>query len=167
MKLNSPTTSFPASSFNDAENLWRLLTRLSLLLDNRRRQQARSRRLSVTQHRILSCLGETDGLSLKLLTTELGLAKSSVSRAVSSLLKKGYLDRVAADGDRRSIALTITEAGRGLYWVMARESAEEYRRLLERSDPDVTAATVRLLARLVRMVSQTPVGSDSVDASGR
>jgi DNA-binding MarR family transcriptional regulator len=49
---------------------------------------------------------------------ETDLEKSKVSRVVAQLLDKGLLKKHEDPGDQRSFYLTLTAAGKKLYWAM-------------------------------------------------
>ncbi|MGK0555389.1 MarR family winged helix-turn-helix transcriptional regulator [Macrococcus capreoli] len=67
--------------------------------------------LPILQSHILIELGENNGLSLNDLSKQLTSDKASVSRAVQSLVEKGYVSRITEANDRRAISIQLTEKG--------------------------------------------------------
>ncbi len=67
--------------------------------------------LSVAQLELLSCLAEAPGARPGQVARMLHLAPTSVTTLVNGLDGRGFIDRVAADDDRRSVSLTLTGAG--------------------------------------------------------
>ena len=63
-------------------------------------------------------VGASSPLSFKLTCVETDLEKSKVSRVVALLLDKGLLRKHEDLTDQRSFYLTLTPAGRKLYWAM-------------------------------------------------
>ena len=61
---------------------------------------------------ILFCLLQKPGLVARDVCLVTGLPKNSISRAVSELLKKGYIARDTDDADKRAKPLSLTEQGR-------------------------------------------------------
>ncbi|MEO1344883.1 MAG: MarR family transcriptional regulator [Pseudomonadota bacterium] len=61
---------------------------------------------------ILYCLRHMPGLVAQDICRVTGQPKNSISRAVSDLLKKGYVQRSIDPEDKRAKPLTLTEAGR-------------------------------------------------------
>lgn len=61
---------------------------------------------------ILYCLKHMPGLVAQDICRVTGQPKNSISRAVSDLLKKGYVQRSTDPDDKRAKPLTLTETGR-------------------------------------------------------
>jgi N-acetylglutamate synthase-like GNAT family acetyltransferase/DNA-binding MarR family transcriptional regulator len=146
----SETSDFSLRS--DAEELYQQLTKLLRIHQFRDRNRTCYRDLSVTQCHALAVLVESDGLSLKQLATALSLDKSSASRLVTTLTRKGYVTRAVARRDRRAIRLSATASGRAVHQAVERELIDDYQALLEGFDPDVRLAMIKLISRLVRAV---------------
>ena len=70
--------------------------------------------ISLTQCYTLDALIRRGPSTLNALATELCLDKSTASRVVSTLLRKGYVGRAAHPGDGRAVLLDVTPAGRRL-----------------------------------------------------
>src|SRR5207302_4332277 len=70
--------------------------------------------LSVPQFRALALLGRLDGADLRSVAEHLGLSTPSASRMIQTLVTKGFVVREAATGDRRQIALHLSERGRAV-----------------------------------------------------
>jgi len=68
--------------------------------------------VSLAQCHALLEIGPSDGLSVKELSSRLGLDKSTLSRTVDSLVEGGLAERAASPGDRRSVAVRLTARGR-------------------------------------------------------
>ncbi|HWZ45300.1 MAG TPA: MarR family winged helix-turn-helix transcriptional regulator [Candidatus Saccharimonadales bacterium] len=67
---------------------------------------------------IVAVVGASSPLSFKMTCIETNLEKSKVSRVVAQLLKKGLLKKREDPADQRSFRLTLTAAGKKLYWAM-------------------------------------------------
>jgi DNA-binding MarR family transcriptional regulator len=61
-------------------------------------------------HAILE-IGSADGMSVKELSSRLGLDKSTLSRTVDSLVEDGLAERTASPEDRRAIVIRLTAKG--------------------------------------------------------
>jgi MarR family 2-MHQ and catechol resistance regulon transcriptional repressor len=86
------------------------------------------------------------------LAAELFLDKSTTSRVVGALERKGYVARADDPHDKRAIRLTVTPAGRGLHKRIERDLIAEEEVLLQDFEPEVRAAASKLLFRLARAV---------------
>jgi DNA-binding MarR family transcriptional regulator len=67
---------------------------------------------------IMAVVGASSPVSFKMTCLETNLEKSKVSRVVAQLLSKGLLKKREDPADQRSFHLTLTAAGKKLYWAM-------------------------------------------------
>ena len=67
---------------------------------------------------IMAVVGASSPVSFKLTCVETDLEKSKVSRVVALLVDKGLLRKREDLTDQRSFYLTLTPAGKKLYWAM-------------------------------------------------
>lgn len=104
--------------------------------------------LNVTQWRILAVLGRYPGLSATEVAERTAMDKVAVSRAVTSLLGSGRLQRRLHGDDRRRSVLQLSAKGYRVYDDVAPLALEYERRLLEGLQPDERSALDRLLSRM-------------------
>jgi DNA-binding MarR family transcriptional regulator len=67
--------------------------------------------LSLAQYRVLSAVASGDERATRV-AQRLEVGKPTVSAAVESLCRSGYLDRSVETGDQRAMSLRVTESGR-------------------------------------------------------
>ncbi len=67
--------------------------------------------LTVAQLELLSCLGEHPGSRPGELAALLRLAPNTVTTLINAMTPRGLISRTTADGDRRAVAMRLTEAG--------------------------------------------------------
>src|SRR5215218_2940010 len=101
--------------------------------------------ISVTQCYALETLVEHGPLRLSALSDRLFLDKSTTSRVVSTLVKKGYVEQGADAQDGRAIALKATRNGRGLYARITGDLVAQQKQLLQDLDPEIRTGVVRVL----------------------
>src|SRR5687768_3457891 len=106
--------------------------------------------ISVTQCHALEALVEHGPMRLSDLTERLFLDKSTTSRVVQTLVKKGYVEQGADAQDGRAIALSATRKGRSLCGRITDDLVDQQKRLLQDLDPDVRAGVVQVLRRLAQ-----------------
>jgi DNA-binding MarR family transcriptional regulator len=92
--------------------------------------------LTLPQYRVLGLLAGGDERA-SLLASRVSVAKPTLTSIVDSLFERGFVARETPDGDRRSVRLSITRAGRT---ALANATAE-FREVLDEvlahcSDPD-------------------------------
>jgi DNA-binding MarR family transcriptional regulator len=134
----------------DAENLYAALSELVRVYQFRDRDTICCYDVSVTQCYAMEALLRRGPSGLNELAAELYLDKSTTSRVVATLERKGYVTRARHPGDRRAVVLTVTGAGRRLHDRIRKDLVDEERRLLADFEPEVRKAAPRLLVRLAR-----------------
>jgi DNA-binding MarR family transcriptional regulator len=106
--------------------------------------------VSVTQCYALEALVRRGGTTLNDLAAQLYLDKSTASRVVDALERKGYVTRLTHPDDRRAVLLDVTEPGRALEGKIRDSILAEERELLAGFAPEVRQAMAQLLRRLAR-----------------
>jgi len=104
--------------------------------------------ISVTQCYALSALLRHRAMTLNALAKSLYLDKSTASRMVDSLERKGYVARATDTNDARALRLKITGKGRSLHSQIVRDLFDETRDLAAEFDPGVRRAAARLISRV-------------------
>jgi MarR family transcriptional regulator, 2-MHQ and catechol-resistance regulon repressor len=134
----------------DAESLHAALSELVRVYQFRDRDRICCHDVSVTQCYALEALLRRGPSSLNELASELYLDKSTASRVVATLERKGYVTRAPHREDRRAIVLSVTAAGRRLHDRIRTDLVGEAKTLLEDFEPAVRQAAADLLFRLAR-----------------
>jgi MarR family 2-MHQ and catechol resistance regulon transcriptional repressor len=106
--------------------------------------------ISVTQCYALETLVEHGPLRLGALADRLFLDKSTTSRVVATLVKKGYVEQGADARDGRAIAVSATRKGRSLCARINDDLVAQQKQLLQDLDPDVRSGVVSVLRRLAQ-----------------
>ncbi|HXI18286.1 MAG TPA: MarR family winged helix-turn-helix transcriptional regulator [Chloroflexota bacterium] len=88
-------------------------------------------------------------LSQQQLAGRLRLEKSSVSRLVDQLVRRGWVVRDQAPATRRSVALTLTEGGREAAERVARARADRFEGIIENIPQEEREEVFRALDRLI------------------
>src|SRR4029434_312130 len=82
------------------------------------------------------------------LAAELYLEKSTASRVVGTLERKGYVTRSAHPDDGRAIVLYVSACERRLHDRIRKDLVREAKELLRDFEPDVREAAAQLILRL-------------------
>ena len=104
--------------------------------------------VSVTQCYALDALMRRGLATLNELAAELCLDKSTASRVVATLERKGYVARTAHPRDRRAVLLTATAAGKRLVERILDDLVEEKKHLLAEFPEEVRESAAELIQRL-------------------
>ncbi len=133
----------------DAAELHRVLSELKRVCQFRDRDRICCYDILVTQCWALNALLGAGSLTLNQLAAKLYLDKSTTSRAVNALERKGYVRRTRHPEDGRAVVLRATAAGARLQARIEREMLEMERGLLSEFDGEVRRSMVQLIGRLV------------------
>lgn len=134
----------------DAEALHRAVAELVRVYQFRDRDQICCYDVSVTQCYALETLVDRGPVRLGALADLLFLDKSTTSRVVGALVRKGYVEQGADPSDGRATILTATKKGTRLCARITQDLVGQQRQLLEDLAPEVRAGVVRVLERLAR-----------------
>jgi DNA-binding MarR family transcriptional regulator len=147
MKTTTRKPSDPALD-RDALVLYEALSDLVRLYQFRDRNVICCHDISVTQCYAMQTLGRGDGMSLGALAKDLMLDKSTTSRVVETLERKGYVTRQTDPNDARVLVLRLTREGNALRRRIERECIEEEKALLANVSPEVRRATIEVIHSL-------------------
>ena len=105
--------------------------------------------VSIPEWRVIAILGRFPGLSAVEVAERTMLDKVAVSRAVTKLIKKGRIDRVFADADKRRSILNLTEEGHKLHDEIATLALDFERDLVEGLSSEELGQLNNLMERLL------------------
>ncbi len=137
----------------DTAQLHRALYELKRVYQFRDRDRICCHDISVTQAWALDALGRGGPSTLNELAAELYLDKSTASRVVDALERKGYVERTPHPHDGRALMLKTTPAGSRLRTRIEKDMLAGERRLLTEFDHGVRRSMARLIGRLAEAAS--------------
>jgi DNA-binding MarR family transcriptional regulator len=138
----------------DAVALHEALSGLVRLYQFRDRDQICCFDVSVPQCYGLEALVREGPLTLGELADRLYLEKSTASRVVDALERKGYVTRAPHPGDRRALRLTATLAGRRLVGRIRASLVNEAKAVLADLSPAFRREAARFLTRLTTAAAE-------------
>ena len=154
----------------DARGLHEAVADLVRVYQFRDRDRICCHDVSVTQCYALETIVEHGPLGLRALADRLFLDKSTTSRVVATLVRKGYLSQTTDVSDARATAIEVTKSGRQLYTRITRDLVAQQHEVLQDLDPVVRDGVVEVIRRLAaaaekRFMSGVSVGRAACDAS--
>ena len=169
MKMAHPDTDLE----HDAAALHAAVSDLVRVYQFRDRDRICCHDISVTQCYALEAVAAHGPLRLGALADRMFLDKSTTSRVVATLVRKGYLSHGPDAADARASAIAVTKAGRQLYLRITRDLVAQQQEVLQDLDPAVRDGVVEVIRRLAsaaekRFMSGVSVGTSctpSTDAS--
>jgi len=108
--------------------------------------------MSLTQFRILARLSEREHRATEL-AAALDIGKSTLTISVDSLVRRGFVERREAPGDRRAIVLRITAAGEVLVRALATRAASGLTTLLDQLTDEEMEGLSRGVSGLQRVLA--------------
>jgi MarR family 2-MHQ and catechol resistance regulon transcriptional repressor len=146
----APARPSDADLHRDAQALHAALGQLLRVYQFRDRDQICCHDLSVTQWYALDVLLDSGPLRSHALARDLLLDKSTTTRVVDTLVRKGYVERRPDPNDARAVSLSATAAGRRLYRRIERSRIRQQVELIRDLAPDVRRGAAELLLRLTQ-----------------
>ena len=151
----SPTSLLPIVTADtalarDAEELYDALEDLLRVYQFRDRDRICCFDVSVSQCYALEGLVRRGSMTLNDLAAYLYLDKSTASRVVDALERKGHVARTPHPKDRRAVLLEATAAGRSLEGKIRQSILAEERELIADFAPEVRQAMTQVLRRFAR-----------------
>ena len=151
---------------HDAQALQTAVADLIRVYQFRDRDRICCHNVSVTQCHALEALVEHGPLRLGELTERLWLDKSTTSRVVRTLVKKGYVQQQPDAADGRATTLSATAAGRRLCGRITADLTAQQEQLLAGFEPDVRAGVIDVIRRLARAADSRFRSGASADGGG-
>ena len=134
----------------DSEDLHEALNQLVRVHQFRDRDRICCYDVSVTQCYAVETLVKRGALRLQVLAEEMFLDKSTASRVIDTLERKGYVSRVEDDEDRRAVRIQATDAGRELYEKIRADLIAEERAMIENLSAEARQGALSLLRQITR-----------------
>ena len=149
----------------DAEDLYEALNQLVRVYQFRDRDRICCYDVSVTQCYAVETLIKQGALRLQVLAEEMFLDKSTASRVIDALERKGYVSRVEDDEDRRAVKIQATQAGRELYEKIRGDLIAEERAMIENLSVEARQGALSVLRQITR-ATEVRCGLTSEPCSG-
>jgi DNA-binding MarR family transcriptional regulator len=152
LQLNSVnrTTPQPDALQADSLALHEALADLVRAYQFRDRDRICCHDISVTQCYALEALKRDGPMRLNDLAARLFLDKSTSSRVLGALVRKGYAERLLDLTDRRAISVRITAKGRGLYSRIHGDLVQQQVQMIADLTPEARRAAIEVISRLAR-----------------
>lgn len=71
--------------------------------------------LSITEIHVIEAIGFTEGRNMSSVARDLDITIGTLTIAINNLLRKGYVNRIRSDEDRRNVFVSLTDQGGKAY----------------------------------------------------
>jgi DNA-binding MarR family transcriptional regulator len=116
--------------------------------------------LDIPQWRVLATLSAGNGWTAKAIVASTRTHKSTISRAVESLTKRGLVESIQSPADKRAYGLRLTPQGRQLFLKLEPLVLDYEKRLMEQlgeSDGRRLTRAVAALEQALGLESERPI----------
>ncbi|MFW7379306.1 MAG: MarR family winged helix-turn-helix transcriptional regulator [Oligoflexus sp.] len=110
--------------------------------------------ISVTQCTALEVLIEKGALRLQSLAEQLFLDKSTTSRVIETLVRKGYVSRIPDPEDGRAVLIEISQSGHDLFQKIHKDLVAEQKEMIAELSPEVRSGATELLRKLANAANK-------------
>ncbi len=138
----------PSALDRDAAALQQAVADLVRVYQFRDRDSICCHDVSVTQCYALETLVVHGPMRVSVLSERLFLDKSTTSRVVNTLVRKGYVEQRADATDGRATVIGATRQGQRLYTRITCDLVDQQKQLLEDLAPEIRAGVVQVIQRL-------------------
>ena len=151
----------------DAAALYDAATAFIRIYQFRDRDQALKSGLTVVQAYTLDLLLTSGGESLTGLALGLRLDKSTTSRIISGMVRRGLVEWSRPEHDRRAKRIVASPEGRRRYQRHRRAIERDNARLLASYTPPARRAAIAVLRQLAHRASKAPAGASTLSRAAR
>ena len=120
----------------------------NLISDDFARVYQQKYNLTIPQWRVLANLAQYGKSNAKDLCTQANMDKSTVSRAIKSLLQRGYVEAQLNQQDKRVTQVMLNEQGNAIYKLIARDAQNWEAQLAEKFSKQQQVQLLNLLKEL-------------------
>jgi len=119
--------------------------------------------VSAAEWRALAVLGRSGPMTFSELQERAAMDKVRVSRTITTLMQKDYINRGVDPFDRRRITLALTESGQSVYKAIVPHILSVERDLLASLTPDERSTLGQLISKLEdRMAAVAPADNEEL-----
>ena len=136
------------------QELDEILSSLSLAFIQMERSGKCCQGVTLSQCHTLDVLSKNRDLTMNELSRQMGLAKSTMTRIVNTMVRRGWLERKRDQRDKRWVSVRLTAEGRKMSENVTRSSREYVRRILKHLPAEKIPQLVESLNLVVRSVEK-------------
>ena len=136
------------------QELDEVLSRLSLAFIQLERSGKCCQGLTLSQCHALDVLSKNGDLTMNELSRQMGLAKSTMTRIVNTMVRKGWIERGKDGRDKRRVSVCLTSEGKRMAETMDESSKEYVQRILKHLPPEKIPGLVEALRSIVGSVEK-------------
>lgn len=110
--------------------------------------------MSTSLAHALQVLGQSEGIAQQALAEQLGLDKSTTSRLVNQLVKRGWVDKSVNPQSRREVQLSLTQRGRSVLMEVLQAASAKFRTVWEQISIEKRPQVLESLSLLTNLLRE-------------
>ena len=105
---------------------------------------------------VIEAIGINGGRNMTSVAKDLSVTVGTLTIAINNLVKKGYVDRVRSEKDRRVVLVSLSDKGRSAFMHHKEFHEEMIQATLDGLGPDETPVLVKALSNLTQFFREYP-----------
>ncbi len=103
---------------------------------------------------VMEAIGDGDAKNMTSIAKRLGVTTGTLTIAVNGLVKKGFVERVRSEEDRRVVLVSLTDSGKKLFVQHMQYHKELTRELVDQLNDDEKVILEKVLHNLSRYMTE-------------
>lgn len=104
--------------------------------------------LTVSELHVIDAIGMEDVSPMTALATKLNITVGTLTISINNLVKKGYVERVRSEEDRRVVLISLTDLGRKAFVHHEKFHDEMISSAMSELEPEETIALIKALSKV-------------------
>lgn len=125
-----------------------------LVIEEKALKKGEQQNLTINDIHVIDAIGDGAPKNMSSVAKSLQVTTGTLTISVNSLVKKGYVDRVRSEEDRRVVLISLTETGRRARLEHKRFHERMIERITERLSPEMSEALADALTDMIRFFKE-------------
>ncbi|MCM1104405.1 MAG: MarR family transcriptional regulator [bacterium] len=125
-----------------------------LIIEEKALKKGEHQNLTINDMHVIDAIGDGAPKNMSSVAKALQVTTGTLTISVNSLVKKGYVDRVRSEEDRRVVLVSLTEAGRRAHSEHKRFHERMIERITERLSPAQSEVLAGALTDMVQFFKE-------------
>lgn len=125
-----------------------------LMIEEKALKKGEHQNLTINDIHVIDAIGEDGSKNMTSVAKALQVTTGTLTISVNSLVKKGYVDRVRSEEDRRVVLVSLTETGRHAHRAHKRFHEQMIERMTERLNADQSEVLAGALTDMIQFFKE-------------
>lgn len=125
-----------------------------LIIEEKALKKGEHLNLTINDIHVIEAIGDGVPKNMSSVAKSLRVTMGTLTISVNSLVKKGYVDRVRSEEDRRVVLVSLTETGRRAYREHKRFHEQMIEGITGRLDPEESKVLAGALTNMIRFFEE-------------